>query len=289
MPAEKPANVSPRTWSAIRSFTESATATCADRTPYTTGELYSVCTKLALFATTILALELESETMFSANTIELFIQAGLPSWSPASRGNARSMLFRMSEVILGTVTRGSRLFALPASSPSEPYAAAEQNEVRKWKNAQGGRRASDASVLLALGFGAGLSAGEIMAARVANVEQGEDELGNMAYFINVTGQRARRVQVDSAWTGDLSVTVDERSHDEWLFCPKRDGAGKNLITNFVARGGSHGIRPNTQRMRATYLVNHLEHGTPVIELMRIAGVQSLDALARYVQFVGEAA
>jgi hypothetical protein len=36
-------------------------------------------------------------------------------------------------------------------------------------------------------------------------------------------------------------------------------------------------------MRATYLVNHIEDGTPVVELMRIAGVQSLDALAGYVR------
>jgi hypothetical protein len=128
-----------------------------------------------------------------------------------------------------------------------------------------------------------------MAARVADVEQGDDEDGNQACFINVTGQRARRVQVDSAWAVDLGDALNERNDDEWLFCPKRDGAGKNLVTNFVARGGSRGIRPNTQRMRATYLVNHLEHGTPVVELMRIAGVQSLDALARYVRFAGEAA
>jgi hypothetical protein len=33
-------------------------------------------------------------------------------------------------------------------------------------------------------------------------------------------------------------------------------------------------------MRATYLVKHIEAGDSVTELMRIAGAQSLDALAR---------
>ena len=79
---------------------------------------------------------------------------------------------------------------------------------------------------------------------------------------------------------------EPRQKAKWLFAPAREGAGKNLISNFVVRGGSAGLRPNTQRMRATYLVRHIAAGDSVTQMMEIAGVKSLDALARYVRFVG---
>jgi hypothetical protein len=75
------------------------------------------------------------------------------------------------------------------------------------------------------------------------------------------------------------------THADWLFSPKWAGAGKNLISNFVAPGPDVGLRPQTQRLRATYLVRRIQSGDSVVELMRIADVQSLDALARYARFV----
>lgn len=59
--------------------------------------------------------------------------------------------------------------------------------------------------------------------------------------------------------------MPERDGAEWLFCPKRKGTGKNLISNFIARGPDTGLRPTTQRMRAAYLVQHIEAGDSVKE------------------------
>jgi hypothetical protein len=38
-------------------------------------------------------------------------------------------------------------------------------------------------------------------------------------------------------------------------------------------------------MRTTWIVNHLQRGTPVKPLMRAAGVESLEAFTRYVDFL----
>ena len=61
----------------------------------------------------------------------------------------------------------------------------------------------------------------------------------------------------------------------FAFAPKREAAGKNLVSNFVARSEGEGIRPNAQRIRATWVVDHLQSGTPVLNLMELAGVRSL--------------
>jgi hypothetical protein len=76
---------------------------------------------------------------------------------------------------------------------------------------------------------------------------------------------------------------------DWVFGNGRATAGKNLVTNFIAKTTTAGLAPNTQRMRATWIVNQLHAGVGAVPLMRSAGVASLEAITRYVQFVDEAA
>jgi hypothetical protein len=59
----------------------------------------------------------------------------------------------------------------------------------------------------------------------------------------------------------------------------------NAITNFVNRGYSGGLRPSSQRMRATWIVCHLNARTPLNVLSTAAGLESIDALARFQPFM----
>jgi hypothetical protein len=68
--------------------------------------------------------------------------------------------------------------------------------------------------------------------------------------VNVVGARARRVLVDEDYAKFVIAAWEPRQGAKWLFAPKRTGAGKNLISNFVARGKNVGVRPGPQRMRA---------------------------------------
>jgi integrase len=266
-----------------RPFIESAVLRCVDRTAYSNAELHHACGRLVLFVGTQPDVGLTDSAVFSAPTIEAYI-ATLTELTSASRGNLRSMLYRMSEVILGTTGKGDISYALSASSPSEPYSREEVALLNEWFAAQGNRQ-TDAAALLGLGFGAGLSSAEIVALKPSDLDVEPTAEGTLV-FVHVKGLRARRVLVDHAYSKFVVAAWEARQKSKWLFAPGRNGAGKNLISNFVARGPDAGLRPNTQRMRATYLVKHIAAGDSVTELMRIAGVQSLDALARYVRFVG---
>jgi hypothetical protein len=59
---------------------------------------------------------------------------------------------------------------------------------------------------------------------------------------------------------------------------------KNVCTKFVSNTTGV-IKPSSQRLRATWLVHHLTVGTPVKVLLEAAGIGSLNALTRYIQFV----
>jgi hypothetical protein len=273
---------SPNHFILARPFIESAVARSVDRTAYSSADLHHACSRIVLFVGTQSDARLTDALVFAAPTIEEYI-ATLADMTPASRGNLRSMLYRMSEVLLGTTGKGDMSYALSASWPSEPYSELEIAQLNVWFSGQGDRRV-DAAALLGLGFGAGLSSAEIVAVRPSDIEV--EPAGEAACVaVNVRGDRSRLVVVDDTYAKFVLAAWEPRKKAKWLFAPAREGAGKNLISNFAARGGSAGLRPNTQRMRATYLVRHIAAGDSVAELMAIAGVKSLDALARYVRFV----
>ena len=60
---------------------------------------------------------------------------------------------------------------------------------------------------------------------------------------------------------------------------------KNLIANFVDKTTPGSVRANAQRMRSTWLVTHLSSGSPPKALVEAAGVDSLEALTRFLRFV----
>ena len=177
-----------------------------------------------------------------------------------------------------------RLAPLPPSTACAPYTEDEVAELRSWARMSTGARRKSALALVALGVGAGLSASEVTAVRKSDIDKQGNEI-----VVNVHGSRARSVRVEGTCAEDLAIALRAIQPNDWVFCSGRTAAGKNLVTNFVARTQTDGISPNSQRMRATWIVGHLNRGTAVVELMRAAGVASLEAVTRYVQFAHQAA
>jgi hypothetical protein len=215
--------------------------------------------------------------------IEDFVDRGLSEYAPASRGNKRSILLRMSETILGPRASRVRLNALPSSAPSWPYSSEEISRLRKWARELSGSRRTRAMALLGLGIGAGLSSGEITVLRCGDVA-----FTGAGVVVSVRGARAREVSVDRGWERAVREAVTCEEDDRWVFCPNRTVGGKNMVTNFLAKNLSVDVRPNVQRMRATWIVGQLDRGTPALQLMKESGVRSMTALGRFIPFADAA-
>ncbi|MET4583757.1 integrase [Conyzicola nivalis] len=267
-------------WTPIRDFIYTAVAACAGKTAYADHDLYQASTGLASWARSATDLPL-SEELFAPSAIEDFVRRGLPAYSPASRGNRRSILLRMSEAILGERASRVRLESLPSSTPSKPYSDRELRGLRDWALRSSTSRRPRAFALLGLGVGAGLSTGEITAALCADVRETESGL-----TISVRGQRARTVTISPEWAEAVREAIDGGSAGDWIFCPDRTTGGKNMVTNFLAPDRSAAV--NVQRMRATWIVRQLREGAPAVQLMRDAGVSRMTALSRFVPFVDAA-
>lgn len=223
---------------------------------------------------------LERSCVFKRSNVAAFIERGVPQLSAGSRGNYRSQLLRIAEALLDESLAPRPLAALAPSDPSVPYTSTEQAALREWARKQNKSRRADAEILVALGLGAGLSAQEITNLRAGDVTACDSG----ATIVHVTDGRVRGIPVLRRWERLLLRRAGELAPDAYLFIPARTGAGKNLISNFVARGGGV-IHVQTQRLRSTWIVTHMAACSPLRELVAAAGVDSLEAFTRYLPFV----
>lgn len=224
--------------------------------------------------------ELDEATIFRRDVIANYVATGANEYKPAGRGNLRSQLLRMAEILLPE-TAQRRLPPIPASDPTRPYRAAEIQSLRAWAEWQStSARRANARTLLALGLGAGLSAVEIGTLRVDDMQV--DDLG---VLIHVRAERTRDVPVLRDWEQDLIVRTKLLAPGSWAFRENHNEFYPNLISNFVNRSKVTVVRPQAQRMRTTWLLTHLAAGTPLRPLMAAAGIQSLSALNRYLGFL----
>jgi integrase len=267
-------------WAPIEPFVTAVVETAAPQVSYTEKQLYAVTVRLALWAWQTASLPLEIDEIFAAPVIDRFVAVGLPQYTMAGRNTMRSRLHRMSDVLLGPGRDPNRARPMGNSDPSAPYSEPEVATLLSWAAVQhAGERRSSAAALLALGLGAGLTNREITELRLRDIDADAEGV-----VVTVRGNRARCVPVLREWESALVQRVAGRSPDGWAFCEGQEGVNRNLVSNFVARSNGD-FGPTTRRMHATWIVTHLEMGTPMVPLLRAAGLKDPEPLGRFLPFV----
>ena len=269
-------------WAHLGEFVRRSVNDATADTAYSASELYAAATPLTMWAWQTAGMPLEREVIFSLRTIERFIAVGLPQYrSNSGRNTIRSRLLRMSHALIGPPVAPPALRPLGKSNPSAPYSAKEIIILKSWAIAQStAQRRWNAEALLSLGLGAGLAGREIINLRVDDLHSDDGGV-----VVTVRGERSRQVPVLREWERALASGV--RPEDGgWLFRENRESANRNLITDFVSRSTGK-IQLQARRMHSTWIVQHLEAGTPLVPLMRAAGLESPEALDRFLRFVRE--
>ncbi len=248
------------------------------RTPYSETDIRFAVVPFLRWTVLEAGMDPELDELFSTRTIEQYVQSAARDYSAGVLGNIRTRLFRLAEQIGDPDGRRVPISALPPANPAKPYGRREIASMMSWANthATPSRRAS-AINLLALGLGAGLSTSEIASLRWRHVTfEGNDVV------LLVHGARERSVVMVRRWAHEI-IPNNDGDPDGFLFRPDRETSWRNVVSNFVSRLPKD-IRPQPQRLRATWIVAHLNAGTNVITLMRAAGVDSLEAFTRYTGF-----
>lgn len=228
-----------------------------------------------------MGLPMDRAALFTRRQVEDYITNNGRNWKPATKGTIRSKLLRVCEA-LGD-TDDTKLSPLPQSDPQAPYSDAEVHRYVVWADEQTTEKKRHATLaLLALGFGAGLTAGEVARVRLEDVIVDDDGM-----LVHVDGgERGRRlVPVLVEWEDTLARVLATVEPGQFVFRPDRAKAGKNTVTEFVAKNTQPEVHFQSQRVRATWIVRHLRAGTPLQALLDPAGVKDIEAFGRYVKFL----
>lgn len=161
------------------------------------------------------------------------------------------------------------------ATPSRPYSHLEQLEIRYWAHwQQSEHRARVATAIAALGLGCGLTSWEMAQVREQDIVELSDGL------LGVTLD-ARTIPVLAEWNDELASTLT-RIPSRFLLSPRSTVRDTSATTAALKICGPDS--PSPQRMRATWLLAHVNASTNIFALMAAAGLSAPDFLRRLASF-----
>ncbi|MFF1876585.1 tyrosine-type recombinase/integrase [Leifsonia sp. NPDC058230] len=265
-------------WPSIKEFTRDACSLAAPTTPYTASLLMTVAIPFVAWCVNEQGLPMTANVVFSRQAIDAYVTLENKGRAEGTRRNYRAMLMRISEVV-APAEHPDSLTPLSRKRIATPYAPPEMSQFRFWAvGQQTAQKRYRARLMLVLCAGAGLRPSDI-----AHLYKRDVVIDDRGVLVNVRGDRPRIVPLLREWEAWMLPLLDEADdeHPLWGEPNRRDRS--NLLSSFTQY--TAGTYPRGDRLRATWLVHHLQAGTPIKELLRAAGFDKFENLPRYLEFV----
>jgi integrase len=274
--------IDPSDWAVIEEFVRSAVRDAGpDR--YTTAQPWlSSVAHFVQWSVNAECLPLDREVIFHPKNIFAFVAQRNGS-SSAAQGTTRSELLRISARLIGEnsgATEDRRSYN--ASVGHRPYSASEKRGLRSYVEGQATQyRRDNLRTVVALCAGAGLTAVDLLRMNPSDVE----DRGDMV-VAHVPGKNARTIPLLSEWE-DLARTALALADPALPLVLQNNVKYRsgNAIADMLWSTNGVGVKPHCQRLRSTWIVDHLNAGTHVSLLLDAAGVSQVSTFQRYLQHV----
>lgn len=228
---------------------------------------------------------LKADDLLQVGVIDEFVWNGLKDVSDSTRATYRADLIRVARSVRpgDEALRGTRRFEAQ-ERVNPPYTRQQELLLNSWAAAQATRYGVvNAKVLLACGLGAGLTTNEVMRLQAGHVEVDDDGV-----LLHVTGSNPRVVPVRQDWEDVLATVAQAAWKPEmYLFRPNRQTITANSVYNFLCRSQAVPFPISMQRMRTTWIINHLAAGVSIPAVRQAAGIRQRSGLRRYLDFLVE--
>ncbi len=265
--------LAPTTWSRVRPFVEE---TIGERCAHMSRrQIEEHQRSLAFFGDWIVQTGMvELDQALSEDIIDVYTVDRAREILPVMAERERKMLRRLA----GMASAVERRAVSTASAPERPYSDEELGTFQHWANYQRTDHQRAACIaIFTLAVGCGLTSGEILAVR------GNDLLDLDGIFAVRVARDGRIVPVVDRWAECFASVVAQNSANALIVAPHatdRKGAMRHLL-----RVSTGDIKPTAARLRMTWLVAHLEAGTPLAALLPASGMTSTDSLRRAMSYV----
>lgn len=263
-------------WRAVREFTLATALASRPSTFDQTRRLLSMTARFHIWAWTTGVHSLTAETVYTQNRIDRYLDTELRTRSASHRWGTSRQLVSVGKAL---ADRSLQTIRTPEFAGPSPFTTTDVASMHSWARSLSTEHSrQNASILLGLAGGAGLTSEEIIAARVGDIEVQDTKV-----FVHVRTGRRRRVPVRQAWAKVLMRGIDGRvAATEPLFIGYRfPEYPPRLIQQFLDKHPAK-VRPTVSRLRTTWILHHLSAGVPVDALSEFAGFTSPVALVRYI-------
>ncbi len=188
-----------------------------------------------------------------------------------------SVLKSARKALLGPNRRDLRIQPAKIRTTAAPYGGADLPAIEQWATARKDRNhRRTASAIIALSMGCGLESSEMIGVRSSDVVSGPNGLS-----VLVGGKRARLIPILTRWQGLLVDAVERSESSRTLIGVQSDADHPKYVGNYLHRHDG----PELSRLRITWIVSHLEWGTPIDALAAASGNKYLDWLLPYLALV----
>lgn len=272
--------LSAKRWAKIGPFVRDAAVSAAPQTPYAAHKLAVTLVSYVDWAHFSQGLPLEAPLLFRHEVIARYIndKSRTTKLAEGTLRNYRAMLHRVSAALLPSA---APVPVAPLNSRSHvpPYTDSEIRMAVAWMRGQPGEiRPRKAAVMMSLCLGAGLRSREVAELRAKDVH-----IVDAGVLIRLPD---RDVPVVMEWESPLRRVIENLEPDEYVFGDRTRVTTRNLLSSFVDNTAGH-FRPRSDRLRATWIVNHLCNGIDLRTLMKAAGITKFLNLHRYLEYVPE--
>ncbi|WP_414123483.1 hypothetical protein [Corynebacterium nuruki] len=283
-----PKKVPPQRWAIVADFvraTVAETYTDDDSLP-TVRNAAGLLARLAVWVHIVHGHPLDAEHVLDHELIEMFVAHELSDLSQRTRGRSRSMLVRMARATNPVWNGPAEGPQYGYKAPLGPYTPAELALCRDWAYGQPtAHRRHACTLVLALTLGAGLRSGEIAALRVADVHD-DGDAGIILRPHGYRGAGPRDVPVLAEWEDTLRAEIAGLAPDDRVFLPGRPTNSTSAVHNLLKETTPvSGFRPDTRRLRTTWIVGHIYAEVPATALVEAAGVADLKHFEKWTNSV----
>lgn len=265
-------------WEAIGLFTIEAVAVAA---PPSARDARRLLTPVAQYVAWqwMSGVPLDRQEMFTRPGVVSFIRTQTKHLKFKTREHYEWVLDQVVAAVVGPREEPPKgISGRPA--PVKPYTLAEEHAYRVVvRNQATAHRRQNGEVLLALGFGAGLVAGDIIAITGDHVVRVPDGVE-----IHVPGPRARVVPVFVEWEA-IVLSAATRVGRGRLFLPTRPELDPGAVSGFTACLQGRESRLSAQRMRSTWILRLLDAGIKVNVVAAVCGMAERQSLVPYFEFI----
>lgn len=280
--AYQPRAISPAEWQVVRPYVVAVAETKIAPLVSSRADLRNHMLAVTMAATTAASLgrDLTHENVLDPEVIEYAINRA--AVSSRVKGVRRSILIRLGRELNASWPFADTQVRYGYEAPDAPYTEHEVELLCQWAAGQSTEyQRRSATVLLALGAGAGLRIGEMASLRASDIAQTDDGIVTVI-AAGYRGAGPREVPVRAEWEDYLLRGVDGlASHDLALFSQRASSTAESVSAILTRIGKPSRVHLDTRRLRITWIVTLMHEYVPEAVIAPAAGLASLQHFKKW--------